>query len=866
LTVLSLPVDPVYYEQERPEVLALVPDTVHSVLELGCANGRMATELKARQECRVAGVEYLPEAAAIAESRLDRVIVGDCEHLDFAELFESAEFDCLIAADVLEHLRDPELVLRRLMPHLTDNACVVVSIPNVRNAGVLESAVEGNWTYQQWGILDRTHLRFFTRREIERMFARLGFVIEELTSVDSPQLQEWEELDRPTSVSFGDMTLTGLDQAAIREFFVVQWVARARRTTLGAVASADEPVTLNGAVPGFTVAESLISQLQIEVAQERAFAEHVHAGLEAAERIIAERAREVDRLASQIAAHARANQLLRGQLAQRAEGEQALRQQLAHRITEIDDLRVAHGQAIATRDAAYQSLNAMRTSTSWRITAPLRAAAARRLTLRGAVDHATRGRPRLRAIARTAARMLTRSGGNERLATPALLDHHVAAALPTVATPARYTLVPIRNSAEYHGSLAKPERRLICFTHILPFPPRAGNEYRVDRMLGWLESQGWSVLLLACPMYAELPSDEQIEQAAARFANLVICDRDGTLRYRLQDNGTMLEGLRGCRPRAFAPLLGESEDGSPEEQNLLQVLRQFCPDVLAEVLLHLDAQFEPAVILAEYIFMTRPLPLVRQGVIKALDTIDVFSSKSTKVERFGIADRLSLSPAAETKLLERADLVIGIQSAESKEFQALVPQRKVITVGVDFPLSEDGEDAGPEPSGCVVVMVGSANPMNAKGLRDFLRFAWPLVMKEIPNAELHIAGSVSEVADPGLPGVRVLGRVDDLAAVYRAARVIINPAIAGTGLKIKTVEAICQMRPLVLWPAGVEGLPPEACALCDIACDWSDFAWRVVAHLRADVKPRGPEERKKLADLFAAENVYATLQEALVSA
>ena len=99
-----------------------------------------------------------------------------------------------MAADVLEHLRDPEAVLLALKPFLTPNATIVTSIPNVRNLGVLQSAVEGNWTYQAAGILDRTHLRFFTLREIRSMFQRLGYDVEYTAGVNDPAMVEWERL------------------------------------------------------------------------------------------------------------------------------------------------------------------------------------------------------------------------------------------------------------------------------------------------------------------------------------------------------------------------------------------------------------------------------------------------------------------------------------------------------------------------------------------------------------------------------------------------------------------------------------------------------------------------------------------------
>ena len=126
--------------------------------------------------------------------------------------------------------------------------------------------------------------------------------------------------------------------------------------------------------------------------------------------------------------------------------------------------------------------------------------------------------------------------------------------------------------------------------------------------------------------------------------------------------------------------------------------------------------------------------------------------------------------------------------------------------------------------------VASNNARNRKGLDDFLRLAWPRIHRLAPHAELWVVGSVSDVVgDREVAGVKVLGRVDDLRARYEGASLVINPAVAGTGLKIKILEALCHFRPVVTWPAGVDGLPADVAALCMVARDWYEFSEQVVA-------------------------------------
>jgi 2-polyprenyl-3-methyl-5-hydroxy-6-metoxy-1,4-benzoquinol methylase len=234
---------PIYYEHERPEVMEMVPNVSRRILELGCASGMLGAALKRRQDCHFTGVESCEEPARRARARLDRVIVADCEALDPDALFEPQEFDCLIAADVLEHLRDPEALLRRLQVCLAPEASIVVSIPNVRHAGVLQGAVEGYWTYRKDGILDRTHLRFFTRREIFDMFTRLGFEVEECRAVVDPVRSQWDELGRPTLPVFGPLMICGLNENELKEFFVIQWLVRARSAVRSRTSLQDAPPT-----------------------------------------------------------------------------------------------------------------------------------------------------------------------------------------------------------------------------------------------------------------------------------------------------------------------------------------------------------------------------------------------------------------------------------------------------------------------------------------------------------------------------------------------------------------------------------------------------------------------------------------------
>jgi hypothetical protein len=474
--------------------------------------------------------------------------------------------------------------------------------------------------------------------------------------------------------------------------------------------------------------------------------------------------------------------------------------------------------------------------------------------------------PRLHRLARRLRRLLTLhwlsgtstpTSASATAEPSALAGTAVAPAPPPPAEPdtldLRFRVRPLPQATPLGGG-----KRLVCFTHVLPHPPRAGNEYRIGRMLTWLSRQGWQVLLVVCPLPGEEASEAQAREAASVFPHLIVCGRDGTL-YSSLPAQARLDQLDGQAPRNFTATLGERAAWAREARRLVDIQRTFCPDFLIELLLHLETTLDPAVWLAEYIFMTRAFPLLKPPTLKAIDTIDVFSNKAKKVERYGVADSLAMSDEEEATLLNRANLLIAIQPEEAADLKRLAPEREVIETSMDFDLATPS----PPPVAPVVLLIASDNRMNVKGLNDFLRFAWPLVREAVPQAELRIVGRVGEQAEAGSPGIRVLGRVEDIDAAYAQARVVINPAVAGTGLKTKTVEALCHFRPIVLWPSGLEGIAPEARSLCHVANDWFDFAQKLIDLLRSDAKVDLAAQERALHRFFAPDNVYAALARAV---
>lgn len=215
-----------YFEFARPEVLALIPESARHVLEIGCGAGRLGASLQARQPARVTGIELDPRAAEIARSRLDDVLCRNVEDpdLDFAD----GTFDGVICADVLEHLREPGKLLSRIRRWLTPDGTLVASLPNVQHHSVVTSLLAGNFTYETAGLLDATHLRFFTRREIEKLFSRAGFDAAPLQCIPGPgNADEWKAASNG-EVQIAGLHMSGLDPAQARAFFTYQYLVTAK--------------------------------------------------------------------------------------------------------------------------------------------------------------------------------------------------------------------------------------------------------------------------------------------------------------------------------------------------------------------------------------------------------------------------------------------------------------------------------------------------------------------------------------------------------------------------------------------------------------------------------------------------------------
>ena len=168
-----------YYSCQREDILSLLDlRNGIKVLDVGCGYGAAGQVLKTKCKTEVHGIEINHSAAVKARIHYDSVINGNIEQDEFS--FGANYFDFIICAHVLEHLSDPWRALRRLKNYLKNDGLLVASIPNIRNANTIIQLLDGSFDYQEFGVLDDTHLRFFTYHSSIRLFERSGFKVEKI--------------------------------------------------------------------------------------------------------------------------------------------------------------------------------------------------------------------------------------------------------------------------------------------------------------------------------------------------------------------------------------------------------------------------------------------------------------------------------------------------------------------------------------------------------------------------------------------------------------------------------------------------------------------------------------------------------------
>lgn len=238
------------------------------------------------------------------------------------------------------------------------------------------------------------------------------------------------------------------------------------------------------------------------------------------------------------------------------------------------------------------------------------------------------------------------------------------------------------------------------------------------------------------------------------------------------------------------------------------------------------------VVVADYAFVTPAIPYAMCPRARTLVVMhDLFCSRADQFAGLGTSDSVaSLDQAAELALLDRADAIVAIQENEARFVSDRLPQKRVIVA----PMAAEAVDEPQPGDRRTVLFVGSNTAPNVVGMRWFLDEIWPHVRRELPDRELLVAGRVQQAFPINPEGVRFLGLVPDLEPLYRQAGVVISPLIAGSGLKIKLIEALGRGKAIVATSVTVDGIAQQIGSSVVVADTASDFANAVVGLLSDD--------------------------------
>jgi len=209
------------YTGLRYDVVALIIGHPSKVLEVGCSNGILLDYLKVNLGATyTVGIECDPELAGEALHKADRIIVSDLDYFD-ADVLADSKFDLIVAADVLEHTKDPAAVMRAILKCASDNAQVVISLPNIQHWTAIKNLFIGQWPQRERGLFDKTHLRFFTLQSIKDLAAASNLEIERVS-------RNYRITDAPGSIinRFSGLFALG----PLKPFVVYQYILRMRLT------------------------------------------------------------------------------------------------------------------------------------------------------------------------------------------------------------------------------------------------------------------------------------------------------------------------------------------------------------------------------------------------------------------------------------------------------------------------------------------------------------------------------------------------------------------------------------------------------------------------------------------------------------
>ncbi|WP_439552664.1 glycosyltransferase [Falsiroseomonas sp.] len=332
--------------------------------------------------------------------------------------------------------------------------------------------------------------------------------------------------------------------------------------------------------------------------------------------------------------------------------------------------------------------------------------------------------------------------------------------------------------------------RILAISPTPSHPQDAGNRARIHAVLSALKAAGHAVHL--CLLMRENPPPPALAAMRDAWDELVEVPHD-----------------RGREARSLGPLQAIDDWILPEAKAAFAALAARQP------------RFD--LVLVNYVFLSRALTFFDHRTIKVIDAHDIFAGRAQALAAIGLENRFFATTAEEEAAgLDRADLVLAIQEEERRHF-TLVTRAATATLG-HLPVSN--QPPPPPAEALSIGYIGSGNPLNTRALGRFLA-ALPPGEVAAAGGRVVVAGGACQGLAPA-PGLQLLGPVADPDMLYAEAGLVVNPHEGGTGLKIKTVEALARGRPVIGTAAAFAGLPaehvfhaaPDAAAVARLARRW----------------------------------------------
>jgi len=224
--------DPAYHDNTRVDIASFISEAPGLVLDIGCGGGATGKLIKQKfPGARVVGIESNRNAAERAREVLDDVICAPLAAAPVTERLGGSRVDLVLLLDVLEHLYDPWRSLLHIHAWLASHTRVLASVPNVRNLVTLDDLAAGRWEYGANGVLDITHLRFFTKATLRALFEQTGYVVREMTPLFRPEtVDRYILARRPGRVTTRNLSISYRDREDLEDLYAIQYLIDARVT------------------------------------------------------------------------------------------------------------------------------------------------------------------------------------------------------------------------------------------------------------------------------------------------------------------------------------------------------------------------------------------------------------------------------------------------------------------------------------------------------------------------------------------------------------------------------------------------------------------------------------------------------------